>query len=558
MGTVKFVEETSAQDARGSSGQEQPVPGEGREPALRQRGKFKALPRSSTALPPVGVIALNRMGFGPKPGDLEAFYALGPDDISRLTQYVDQQLDPAGIDDSAADQRFADSGYFTYEKDLNQLWTDHFLSFQDYEQHIRPAREVECATLMRAIHSKRQLFEALVGFWHDHFNVLGWDFTVAPFLTHYDRDVIRGHALGNFRDLLEEVARSPVMLYYLDNHRNTNAGPNENFARELFELHTLGADRYLGVASQLDVPVDGEGVPVGYVDGDIYEATRCLTGWMVDEGCCNSAGSFLYRGDLHDRFQKLVLGRFISADQPPLKDGRDVLDFLARHPGTATHIATKLCRRFIGENPAAEVIEAAAVTFRAEVDSPDQIARVVRTILLSEAFRTTWGQKAKRPFEILVSSLRALAGKFDFMIGNSGAEALLYRYQHSGHRLFAWAFPNGYPETRVAWVSHTPRVNCWRLINWLVVARDMNDQLRLDALAQTPPEVRSATRLVDYWIDRILGRPMLEEDRQEILEFMAQGINPDFDLPLETDQILQERLQAMVALLMMCPDFLVR
>ena len=135
----------------------------GRGPAMRRPGKFDRLPRASTGLPPVGVIAFNRMGFGPCPGDLEAFEALGSTDLERLTNYVDQQLDPMSISDTVADQKFAEAGNFTYEKDLPQLWAEHFLNFQDYEQHIRPAREVECATFLRAIFSKRQLFELMVG-----------------------------------------------------------------------------------------------------------------------------------------------------------------------------------------------------------------------------------------------------------------------------------------------------------------------------------------------------------------------------------------------------------
>ena len=122
----------------------------------------------------------------------------------------------------------------------------------------------------------------MVDFWHNHFNVYAWDYWTAPVWVHYDRDVIRGHMLGNFRQMVEAVATSPAMRVDLDTSSNARSGPNENYARELFELHTLGVENYLGTKSQLQVPGFGDGNPVGYVDGDVYEATRCLTGWRVN------------------------------------------------------------------------------------------------------------------------------------------------------------------------------------------------------------------------------------------------------------------------------------
>src|SRR5690606_2214012 len=147
----------------------------------------------------------------------------------------------------------------------------------------------------------------------------------------------------------------------------------------LFELHTLGAENYIGVRRQDEVPRDTDGEPVAYVDDDVYESTRAFTGWGVNF----DTGAFEYFPDRHDRFQKYVLGRFLRVDQPSLKDGTDVLDAVAYHPGTARHISRKLCRRLIADDPPQRVVEEAAGVFLAHRDSPDQLRQVVRAILRS-------------------------------------------------------------------------------------------------------------------------------------------------------------------------------
>ncbi|OUC07227.1 hypothetical protein RY27_16130, partial [Litorilinea aerophila] len=159
-------------------------------------------------------------------------------------------------------------GFTALDKSLAQLWADHVQGDQD---RYLPAWEVERATFIRAVYSKRQLVEVLADHWHNHFNVYGFDYWIAPVFVHYDRDVIRGHMLGNFRQMLEAVAQSPAMLFYLDNQSNSGGSPNENYARELFELHTMGAENYLGVRSPEDPAlVDGNGNRVGYIDADVY------------------------------------------------------------------------------------------------------------------------------------------------------------------------------------------------------------------------------------------------------------------------------------------------
>jgi uncharacterized protein (DUF1800 family) len=518
----------------------------------RPRGSAsnKALPTP----PPAAIIALNRLGYGPRPEDIAAFNGPAGNDPQRLQIWVDQQLNPAGINDSDCDSRISASGFTTLNKSLAQLWQDHVESSPPWSVRIQPYYEVERATLLRAVWSKRQLLEVLTDFWHNHFNVYGPDSWAAPVWSHWDRTVIRGNALGNFRTMLGQVAQHPAMLYFLDNYTSTSAGPNENWARELFELHTLGADHYMGVMQQSQVPTGPGGVPIAYVDDDVFEATRCFTGWTFNF----DTGLFDYRSDWHDQFQKNVLGTFIDDHQPALVDGNTVLDLIASHPGTARNISTKLVHRLIGDNPDPAVIDAAAAVFEAETTAPDQLAQVVRTIVLHPSFLTTWGDKIKRPLEIVSSAVRAADGRFNYHIDNDDTGTLLWRYDQAGQPLFGWRAPNGFPDHKDDWQSATPRVMTWRLMNWLIDVRNDSDIHRLNVLGQTPTTVRTANQIADHWINRVLGRPMPAAERHEIVEFMAQGHNPDFDLPIDSDEDTQDRLRSMVGLIFMSPSFLWR
>ncbi len=501
-------------------------------------------------LPPLEVIALNRLAFGPRPGDLAAFRSLGSTDDQRLTAFTDQQLNPAAIDDSACNTRLSAQNFETLNKSLQQLWADHVVNnSQGWSYRMLPLVESERAAWIRAVYSKRQLFEVLVDFWHNHFNVYGWHSYVAPAFVHYDRDVIRANALGNFRQMLEAVATSTAMLYYLDNYLNQVGGFNENWARELLELHTLGAENYLGVMDPFSVPLDINGIPVGYVDNDVYEAARCFTGWRVDyssyEPGVGQSGGFLYYPEWHDRANKFFMRKYLPADQAPLKDGHDVLDAIAVHPGTARHISRKLARRLIGDDPPQDVVDAAAAVFLAHTGSSDQLKRVVREIILSTAFRTTFGEKVKRPFEAAAGALRITNADF------TPSDEFGWNSDDMGQQLFAHAAPNGYSDFKQDWTGTTSLLQRWQLINALI--EDWIDGSLINLMGQMPSGIRTPNAIADFWINRILGRSMHPpENRQEIVDFIAQGRNPDFDLP---DEMRTERTPRMVALILMSPDF---
>jgi uncharacterized protein (DUF1800 family) len=525
-------------------------------PPMRSRPE----PRPAEApltVPSLAGIVLNRAAFGPWPGDVAAFNALGATDDQRLQAWVDAQLDPAAIPDADCDNRLANSGFTTLNKTLGQLWADHVIGSPPWDVRLRPYRETQRAAFIRAIYSRRQLKEVLADFWHNHFNVYGDEGMQGPVFVHYDRDVIRAHMLGNFRAMLEAVARSTGMMYMLDNYTSSASGPNENFARELFELHTLGAENYLGVMRQADVPVDNQGRPIGYVDADVFEATRCFTGWSVANGQSGApnTGEFHYRTTWHDRFQKNVLKVFIPQDQPDLVDGRIVLDTLAAHPGTARHVSRKLCRRLIGDAPSQATVDAVAQVFHDQRAAPDQLRQVVRAILLSAEFRATWGTKVKRPFELVASAMRAAAAQFPFVIGNGDSDTFSWLFGKTGQQLFGRRTPDGYPDQRAAWMAPNPRVGCWRLCTWLM-NETTNGVHYLDVVGQTPAGVRSANQITDFWIDRVFSRPLAAAQRTAAVSFMAQGMDPTLALPWNDS--VKNRVRALVGLLFWSPEFLYR
>jgi uncharacterized protein (DUF1800 family) len=521
-----------------------------------------SLPLKPNAAPPSAeIIIMNRMAFGPRPD-----YAAEISNAGGLTGYIDQQLNPAAIVDTECDARLAALNFQTLNLSLPQLWTSYYRN-NTYPIYTTPFYEVRNAAFIRAVYSQRQLLEVLADFWHNHFNVQATQSPIRSLLVHYDRDVIRANALGNFRALLEALARSTAMLYYLDNVYSEDSGPNENFARELFELHTLSAEFYHPEYTIDNVPADFYTNNTGYIDSDVYESARAFTGWSVANGDSQSGGindgSFKYKETWHDRFQKQVLGHQIPNDQAELKDGHDVLDYVAAHPATATNIAKKLCRRLIGDNPPQTVVEAAKATFLANIAAPDQLKQVVRTILTSSEFQSTWGQKVKRPFEHVVSALRAVS------VSNSIVQPInaftssyydpIYGYFNPiGQPLFEWAPPTGYPDQAGYWLNSNGLLKRWNFFNY---SSELNSGgtwsritgIKIDLRAEMPADKTTANQIVDFWLDRILHRPIEAADRSALVTFMAQGSNPDMSLPTNT---INTRMRGLAALIFNSPYFL--
>lgn len=311
----------------------------------------------------------------------------------------------------------------------------------------RPRLELSLATLLRKTAAEAQLRERLVEFWHDHFNVaFQADGRVAASLPDHDGR-IRAHALGSFRALLEAMATSPAMLVYLNNQSSRAGAPNENYARELLELHTLGRAAYRGSARNgRDVPRLPDGRPAFYVDADVWEAARALTGWSIASGqafdgarALPRTGEFAYVAQWHDPYQKHFLGQDLDPFAPAMAHGRAVLDALAAHPATARFLCTKLARFLLGDPPPASAITRAEAAWTRGMGKDDQIARTVRALLTGPEILDPALSRTRRPVEALAAATRALAIPF---VPNTG---LLGQLANAGQLPFGWAPPDGQP-----------------------------------------------------------------------------------------------------------------
>ena len=529
------------------------------------------------AKPPFAVRALNNLSYGATQASIAAFNALGANDTARMTAYVDQQLAWQSIDDSAVEARIAAAGYSTLGKTLTQQWTQHVRQ-DDYSTRMRPGWEVQRASLVRAVYSKRQLFEIVNTFWHDHFNVTATEYDCCPVYVHYDKDVIRQNAFGNFRQMLEAVAQSNAMLAYLDNRSNTRSGPNENFARELLELHTFGAENYLGFMDPFAVPPCPEdpAYPIGYTDIDVYETAAAFTGWTSKNGHWeypnDDDGTFVYRADWHDTGPKYVLGTFIYPERPALQDGRDILDRIASHPRVAKFICTKLIRRFFNDEPTQGLVDSAAAIFRQHWQSPDQIKRTLRHILLSDAAFHNWGRKNRRPFEAVAAAMRALDINWTYRLDEDKSNELNWRFGFTGHQPYDWPAPNGYPDMGQAWGGANTHAMTWKVLGWLTETSNPSGSAKLAPILATtrtgvPVAQWTARKLVDFWCTRILGYKPATARYDALVAFMAQNGNADTYVIEDNDNwsqsdlkrhYNQQRITSMVALVMMTPEFLSR
>ena len=395
---------------------------------------------------------LQRLTYGPRPGDVARVKTIG------LAAWLERQLDPAGLDDAAVEgslgalptltMSIADlqRDYPRPDPELQRKLASGDMSPREmreqYPPERRPARivaELQAARMLRAVASERQLQEVMVDFWFNHFNVFAAKGEVRWYLTAYERDVIRPHALGRFPDLLRATARHPAMLFYLDNWLSTRpgftprggpnagrpAGLNENYARELMELHTLG--------------VDG-----GYTQADVTEVARAFTGWTIDRP--RQDARFVFRPATHDLGDKRVLGRSIRAGGE--RDGDEVLDLLAAHPATARFIAGKLVRRFVADEPPPALVERVAAAHR---DTGGDVRAMLRVVFASPEFRApaAAGAKIKKPSEFVASAVRAVGATTDAR----GALALARAAAEIGEGFYEAAPPTGYPDRAESWVN---------------------------------------------------------------------------------------------------------
>jgi uncharacterized protein (DUF1800 family) len=442
------------------------------------------------------VHVLNRIGFGPAPGDVDRVREMG------LARYIEDQLHPERIANEALKARLNE--FETLELSNGALAERYFVPAQQAQRQAQqqappqrppttdptmmapppqqprvapelqmarqmgamPQQELMQAKLLRAALSEAQLEEVLVDFWFNHFNVFLGKGQVRQYITVYERDAIRPHVFGSFRKLLGETAHSPAMLFYLDNFQSQSANPmmmdpeierrlsdprltpqqraqllmrqrqqplrpnqqrrglNENYARELMELHTLG--------------VDG-----GYTQQDVQEVARAFTGWTIDRP--QQGGAFVFRPQMHDTSPKTILGVTFPAGGSK-DEGDRVLDMLARHPSTARHIAFKLAQRFVADEPPKALVDRAAQVF---LDTKGNLRDVTRTIITSPEFfsKDAYRAKVKTPLEFVVSAVRATGTTV------MSAQPLVQALQVLGMPVYGCEPPTGYSMTADAWVN---------------------------------------------------------------------------------------------------------
>ncbi|MEO6879158.1 MAG: DUF1800 domain-containing protein [Gemmatimonadaceae bacterium] len=515
---------------------------------------------------------LNRLTFGARPGDADRVRSMGVD------KWIDWQLQPNRIDDHATDDLMAKYpvlGMKTADivRDYNAVQqlqrqvkkadagdtaadkkdTRRELLAQNPQiaQAARTAQQlvgdVQSAKLARAVTTNRQLDEVMVDFWENHFSVYAGKGQTRLFLTQYDRDVIRPNALGKFRDLLGAVAKSPAMLFFLDNwqsaadsthptlaQRNTgrvrarrpgtgvfggqlppaararlqNATPeqrqqaiqrlqqqakrglNENYARELMELHTLG--------------VDG-----GYTQKDVQEVARALTGWTFNR----QTGEFVFNPAIHDAGAKTILGKQFSAGHGE-EEGEQVLDLIAREPATAHFITTKLARYFVADDPPKALVDRCANTFS---QTDGDIRETVRCVITSPEFfsRAAYRAKVKTPFQVVTSALRAVDALPDTTPRTAQLVARL------GEPIFGRQTPDGWPDRGDAWMNTGAILN--RINFGLSLAAGQLPGARLNNWPQFDTlRVLPRAQQVDGVVKAMLGGQVSAETR----EVLMSGANP--------------------------------
>jgi uncharacterized protein (DUF1800 family) len=352
---------------------------------------------------------LSRAAYGPWPGDLDGLGRMG------AAVWIEEQLAPERIDDTLCELR---------ARRFETLHHDPGTCYEYKKPVLR--EEITRHTLLRAVYSKRQLFEVMVGFWTDHLNINLEKGDCIYLKPADDRLVIRKHALGRFQDLIRASAASPAMLVYLDGKENRKAKPddipNENYARELLELHTLG-------------------VRGGYTQQDVYEVARCLTGWQLRTKW--RKGTVYFDPALHDDGEKTVLGYRIPAGGGE-KDLDRVVEIVCRHRSTARFIAKKLTQKFVSENPPPTLVDRVAQVF---TQTDGDIKSMLREILYSDEFKAARGVKFKRPFHFIASSLRSLGA-------DTHAHPPLVEYLlRMGQSPFQHPTPDGYPDEAAPWLG---------------------------------------------------------------------------------------------------------
>jgi uncharacterized protein (DUF1800 family) len=401
----------------------------------------------------------------------------------------------------------------------------------------QPLRELQLAKILRAIYSEKQLQEVMVDFWFNHFNVYGSKEMARWFVTSYERDAIRPHALGKFKDLLTAVAQSPAMLYYLDNFLSQMEQPapspkfdadgnpipqprrpglNENYARELMELHTMG--------------VDG-----GYTQKDVVELARCLTGWTLGP---RGYMSFTFRPRTHDRGEKIFLGIRI-APGGGIEDGLRALDILSKHPSTAKFISRKLCQRFVADEPPPALVDRVAARF---TETGGDIREVVRAILTSPEFFSPayYRNKIKSPLDLVASAHRATGA-------STNAVSLIGSVARIGAPLYQCVPPTGYDENSAGWLSSATLLE--RMNFAVTFTGNKIGGVRVDLSRFAPPgAVDDQEKFIDNLLATLVHSDVSADTRENLARVLSETLSKT--TPAKYDSRAQQKNNEIAATIM--------
>jgi uncharacterized protein (DUF1800 family) len=414
---------------------------------------------------------LGRATFGPRPGDRAALARLGAE------AWLERELAAGGAQDPGLTTRLVAFPSLALEpgQAFQGMAPSGHGAARDREA-IREMRnrgreialQVAGARVVRAVHGDHGLREVMVDFWSNHFSVFARKSLIGGLLPHFQREVLDANGFGRFEDLLVQVARSPAMLVYLDNWNSTvprfrgrrrsgRGGINENYARELLELHTLG--------------VDG-----GYSQEDVRQVAHVFTGWTLES---RREPIFRFRESMHDPGDKRVLGRRIRGGG--MDEGEALLRRLARHPSTAHHLARKLVARFVADSPLPALVERVARRYR---DTDGRIDETLKVVLLSPELADPGNRKLKTPLRFAVSALRATGGETD------GGKAFLRALWKLGEVPFHATTPAGYPEEAEHWIDPGSLLERMRLAFALAAGQIRGTRLGPSQLGGAPVVIR--------------------------------------------------------------------
>jgi len=439
------------------------------------------------------VALLSRVTYGATPQVVAEVASLG------AIGYLEQQLStpPAGTADVLTGSHTLDGGIET-----------RFQRYKDSSNEL-PARELRHAAVIRAARHQGQLAERMVEFWTNHFSTYsgeddkGVRYTAAS----DDRDMFRVHALGRFSDLLLANARSVGMQLFLDNFRSTGSRPNQNYAREVMELHTMGASN-------------------GYDEADVEQVARVFTGWGLTGRLGESELRYEYQPNRH--FTGPVEVTIVAPDgtvntwstpgrsgPASEQDGIDLLHFLARTPNTARYLATKLVRRFVGDEPSPELVASAAQVYLA---NDTNIVPVLRHILSSTQFVTNRGPKVRSPFELLVFMLRVTGATIDPVNDGTATGPISDQLVRLGHEMWAWPTPDGFADNRNFWITTNTMLRRWELAGR--VGNSSLAGIGVDTMALLPSPLPATIDQLIYAVAARLGVPIGETDVTAIATFL--------------------------------------